>query len=766
MATRAPQTTTRLRIQIRGAVQGVGFRPFVYRLARELDLKGWVLNSAEGLTIETEGSASAQDSFLAKLRSDCPRNAVIRKLEYNSLPPIGFSAFEIRHSDMAGHKSVQVLPDLAICPDCLREIFDPTDRRYRYPFANCTNCGPRFSIIEALPYDRSNTTMRQFQMCPVCRREYEDPADRRFHAQPNACPVCGPQLQLWDETGSVLAEKDEALKQAAAAIVEGRIVALKGLGGFQLLVDARSDAAVGRLRSRKRREEKPFALMFPDLGAIKKACAVSLKEQRLLESPAAPIVLLLREQSASVAKSVAPGNPYLGAMLPYTPLHALLLDALKFPVVATSGNLSEEPICTDEREALSRLRGIADLLLVHNRPIARHMDDSVVRIARNRPLLLRGARGYAPLSIALDKETPPSLAVGGHLKNTIAVGAGESFFISQHIGDLDSRPSYDAFLKAEGSLRSLYEVKPRFVACDLHPDYFSTQHAAKLGAPVIAVQHHHAHIVAAMAEHGLDGDVLGVSWDGSGYGPDGSVWGGEFLAASRASFKRVGHLRTFRLPGGDQAVREPRRSALGVLHAIHGDDVFEKEIGNTLHAFGEGELRVLRTMLQKKVHAPLTSSAGRLFDAVASLMGLRQKCSFEGQAAMLLEYVADLQQADEIYPYTITSGDRGAEIVDWEAMIREIIHDLGHAVAIDRVAAKFHNTLAAAIVAIARAVKLPRVVLSGGCFQNRLLLERSAERLEKAGFEVFWPQQAPPNDGGLALGQAAVAAAQVHLSPP
>ncbi|MFH0937949.1 MAG: carbamoyltransferase HypF [Planctomycetota bacterium] len=763
--TLAVRSRSRIRILVHGAVQGVGFRPFVFRLAKEMGLNGWALNSADGLSIEVEGRRQALNIFLRRLRADCPSNATIRSLDWLPLTPTGDTTFKIRHSIETGRKTVQVLPDLATCPECLAEMFDSTNRRYRYPFTNCTHCGPRFSIIEALPYDRANTTMRKFQMCSACRNEYRNPEDRRFHAQPIACPDCGPQLALWDNEGRALATRDDALRVAVRAILDGQIVALKGLGGFQLLCDARNEKSVRELRRRKRREEKPFALMFPNIESARAECEISDAEQRLLLSAAAPITLLTRREGVSrIAPSVAPQNPTLGVMLPYTPLHTLCLKELNFPIVATSGNLAEEPICVDEHEALTRLRDIAHLFLVHDRPIARPLDDSVVKVAAGRPLLLRGARGYAPLAIQLKDVAPGILAVGGHLKNTVAITAGRCVFLSQHLGDLESRPACNAFLKAANDLPKLYDIRPQRIAHDLHPDYFSTRHAHQSNARCVAAQHHHAHIVSCLAEHDLDGEVLGVCWDGSGYGPDGTVWGGEFLLATRASFRRAGFFRTFQLPGGDQAAREPRRSALGVLYEIFGEKIFNDRHLNPVRAWAKSELPALRAMLAKGVNTPRASSVGRLFDAVASLVGLNQKTSFEGQAAMTLEFALNPKSAAKPYPISVKQDERGIWIVDWEPMIREILYDLRHAVSVARIALKFHNALIEALLVVAqrlaKGLKARRVALSGGCFQNRYLLERAIRRLKEAGFKPYWNQLTPPNDGGISLGQAVIAISQ------
>lgn len=769
--------TQRLRITIRGAVQGVGFRPFVYRLATDMGLPGWVLNSAQGVFIEVEGPTPTLEAFLLRIEREKPPRAFIQSLEYSFLDPVGYSTFEIRRSDESGDRTALILPDIATCSECVREIFDPTNRRYRYPFTNCTNCGPRFTIIEALPYDRPHTTMKGFVMCDECRTEYENPLDRRFHAQPNACPRCGPHLELWDGEGKILASHHDALRAAAEAIRRGRIVAVKGLGGFHLIVDARDEEAVVRLRRRKHREEKPFALMYPTLDLVREHCRVSELEERLLCSPESPIVLLGRRPRSTIAPSVAPGNPYLGIMLPYTPLHHLLLAEVGFPVVATSGNLSDEPICTHEQEALERLAGIADVFLVHNRPIARHVDDSVVRVMMGRELVLRRARGYAPLpvthgglmtpprQISIVGSDPPVsssiLAVGAHLKNTIAVSVGPHVFLSQHIGDLETAQAFDAFQRVIRSFHELYNLRPSAVACDAHPDYLSTRYARDNGLPVISVQHHYAHVLSCMAENELEPPVLGVAWDGTGYGLDGTIWGGEFLQVTVVSFRRIAHFRTFRLPGGERAIREPRRTALGVLYEIFGDAVFAMTELAPVRAFSSEELAVLQTMLKNKINAPATSSVGRLFDAVAALAGLRQVVRFEGQAAMEWEFALEGIETDEFYPFRMSdSPDRSSIIIDWEPVVRGILHDVRRKIPVGVISAKFHNALVEAIVAVARSAGEEQIVLTGGCFQNKYLTERAVGRVRDEGFRPYWHQRVPPNDGGIALGQVVAAARQ------
>jgi hydrogenase maturation protein HypF len=767
----------RLRIEVHGAVQGVGFRPFVYRLATDLRLAGWVINDTQGVFIEVEGAAEDVARFDARLRTDRPPLALIQSVETTWLAPVGYARFEIRHSESGGPKTALVLPDVATCADCHAEIFDPADRRHGYPFTNCTNCGPRFSIITALPYDRPNTTMRAFVMCPACRAEYDNPADRRFHAQPNACPVCGPHLALWSASGEVLPAGDDAavIEQVAEALREGLIVAVKGLGGFHLMVDARDVAAVARLRERKRRPGKPLAVMARDLAQAQAIGVISAEAAAALTSPESPIVLLPRRIEARVAENVAPGNPTLGVMLAYTPLHQLLLSAIDFPVVATSGNLSDEPICIDEFEAVERLGGVADLFLVHNRPITRHVDDSIVWLAAGERRVLRRARGYAPLPILAPQPLPTVLGVGAHLKNAVALSVGRQVFISQHIGDLETAEAMAAFERVIADLTRLYEAAPVAIAHDMHPDYLSTRWAedqAQRGstARLVAVQHHHAHLAACLADNAATAPALGVTWDGTGYGPDGTVWGGEFLLGDATGYRRVAHLRPFRLPGGEAAIHEPRRVALALLWEMFGEAALERDDLAPVRSFSVAERGVLGRMLERGVNTPLTSSVGRLFDGVAALIGLYQRVSYEGEAAMALEFIADPAVA-EAYPLPGMptppgSGATAADVwLDWEPLLRQALDDVRHGVPAGVVAARFHNALVEAIVATAQYVGEAHVALSGGCFQNRWLLERAAARLRASGFEVLLHRQMPPNDGCISLGQVMVAAARLNLTP-
>lgn len=759
----------RLRVELRGLVQGVGFRPFVYRVATEMGLPGFVQNSASGVCLEVEGPGAALDDFLVRLEQDKPPLVSYSSVRPSRMEAVGFTNFEIRPSDDSGPRHAHVLPDIATCPTCLEEVFDPGNRRYLYPFTNCTHCGPRYSIIERIPYDRPHTTMKVFPLCEACEAEYRDPTNRRFHAQPNACPACGPHLEAWDSAGRVLGSANDALRHAVKAIRHGEVVAVKGLGGFHLVVDATSDQAVRRLRLRKHRDEKPFALMYPGLALVRRDAMVSEVEEELLLSVHAPIVLLEKGPNPAVSTWVAPGNTCLGVMLPYTPLHHILLRELGSPIVATSGNLSDEPICTDEHEALERLGGIADFYLVHDRPIARHVDDSIVRVIDGEPMLLRRARGYAPLPLALREKGPPVLAVGGHLKNTVAVSNGSDVFVSQHIGDLETREAFYAFEKAVTDLQELHEVQPVIVAEDPHPAYASTRFARRSGLPCYPVQHHYAHVLGCMEEHALDDPVLGVAWDGTGYGLDGSIWGGEFLEATRWGFVRKARLRHFRLPGGEKAVVEPRRAALGLLGEMFGGgDTLPMDL---LLAFDLDPLQreTMVGMIEKGTHAPLTSSVGRLFDVVASLLGLCQVSTFEGQAAMQLEAAVngDLDAGAYSYRLEASAGESDAEwVVDWEPAIRALLEDLRAGVSRPTIATRFHNMLAGAIVGVARVASCHRVVLTGGCFQNRYLAEQSLRRLREAGFEPYTHRRIPPNDGGLSFGQVVAATYQRNGAKP
>jgi hydrogenase maturation protein HypF len=732
----------RVAITVRGAVQGVGFRPFVYRLAVALGLCGGVRNTADGVFIEAEGPEEVLQDFLVRLREERPGPARIRALEAEFGEPRGCHRFEVRGSEADGVRTAWVMPDLATCPQCVRELFDPGNRRFRHPFISCSQCGPRFSMVEGLPYDRSRTSMRGFPMCLECGREYEDPADRRFHAQTIACLVCGPRLRVLEATGEPIALAVEALRS-------GLVVALKGIGGFQLLAAAHLDRAVDRLRLAKQRVEKPFALMVPDLATAAQLGDVGRVEAELLGSSAAPIVLLRARAGSEVriAPGVAPGLSRIGVMLPYSPVHHLLLADLGFPIVATSGNRSEEPICISEEEALERLGNLADLFVVNDRPIVRPLDDSLVQVVGGREQVLRRARGYAPLPIELAGSVSvrvPVLAVGGHLKNSVALAFAGNIHLSGHVGDLVTPEAGALFRKTLGDLADLYGVVPERIACDQHPDYHSTLVAEGLERPLVRVPHHRAHVLACMADHGWSAPVLGVAWDGTGLGEDGVIWGGEFLLEEGVEARRVAHLHPFRLPGGEAAISHPSRSAMSVLFEAMGREGLEWGERRGLWMAGDPWARVVETA----DFWPWTTSAGRLFDAVAALIGLRSRSSYEGQAAMELESLALGVKTDEIYTISFDP-----PVMDWRPMIREMVGEVSDGVEAGLISVRFHNTLAGMIRAVAEFVGCPSVVLTGGCFQNRLLTESSVEQLTTAGFRTAWHQRIPPNDGGLAVGQ-------------
>lgn len=750
-------TRSRLRICLNGIVQGVGFRPFVHRRATQLGLAGWVANSTQGVTIEVEGQRGLLDQFVRSIQAAPPTNAVVTSIEIEDLPPRGEVAFSVLDSETAGARSTQVVPDLATCDECLEELFDPNDRRYRYPFINCTSCGPRYSIVESLPYDRGRTTMRGFEMCAMCRNEYQDPAHRRFHAEPNACPECGPQIFLWDSSGKQLVSRDKALLATVAALRKGRIVAVKGIGGFHLLVDAGNETAVRRLRAAKRREEKPFAVMFPTLTDVREQCTVSVEEETLLCERARPIVLL-RNTGTAIASSVAPGNARLGALLPYSPLHYLLMHELRMPVVATSGNLSDEPIVSDETAVVERLRGVADLFLVHDRPIVRPLDDSVAQVVLGAPQLLRRARGYAPAPIAAGNLATGIVAYGSHVKATVAVTCGAGTVLSHHIGDLETVAARSAYDTASADIVRLFGVRPRLAACDLHPDYASSQAAQTSDLPVVAVQHHVAHVAACMAEHSLVPPVLGVAWDGVGYGTDGALWGGEFLGIDETGWHRVAHLRPFRLPGGEAAVREPARAALGLLFTAYGDGAVGMTDLAPVARFTRSERAVILRMLVHDINSPVTTSAGRLFDAFAALCRLQQRSGYEGQAAAALEWCATDCDESGGYVLPVCETAQGPLMVDWEPALTAALADLRSGKPAGAVSASLHGALARAIADVAKLLGAQRVVLTGGCFQNILLTEKAVAELRAVGCEPFWHRRVPPNDGGIAFGQAVWAA--------
>jgi hydrogenase maturation protein HypF len=761
----SPPGVRAARLVVRGAVQGTGFRPFVYRLARALGLGGSIRNTPFGVVVHVEGDPAALEAFARRLPAEAPPAALVRAVESADDEVLGETAFTIGDSETEGELSVAVLPDLATCPDCVRELFDPADRRHGYVFLNCTACGPRLSIVEGLPYDRPRTAMKGFPLCPDCRREYDDPGDRRFHAQPVACPACGPRL-AWSASPaagpeSAPASDADPLEAAAQALEAGRIVALKGLGGYQLLADARSEAVVARLRARKGREEKPFAVMFPDLDAVRAAARLSDAEAGWLASAAAPILLLPLVARGVLADQVAPGLHTVGAMLPYSPLHHRLMARLAFPVVCTSGNFSEEPMAIAPDEAEERLGAIADGFLHHDRPIVRPVDDSVARAADGRLLVTRRARGFAPLPIPVGRALPVVRAYGSHLKNTVAWAAGRQIIVSQHVGDLDHPLSLAAQSRAVADFERLYELRPVAAACDLHPDYATTRLAEASGLPVVRVQHHHAHVAALLAEHDVDGEILGIAWDGTGFGTDGTVWGGEFLRATRTGYRRVARLLPFALPGGEAAARQPWRSAVGALYAAQGLAFWELGLPPVRRA--EPWADVLNALLR----APgtiRTSSVGRLVDAVSAMLGLRQESTYEAHAAMLLEQVA--APTGDAYPFSLlerdpSGPDAPALEIDWRPALGAIAGEVRSGAAPALVAGRFHRTLARMAASVAEWAGIPRVGLTGGCFQNAVLTQFAIEELRRRGFDVLTHAQVPPGDGGLSVGQALVAASRL-----
>ncbi len=751
----------RREILVSGIVQGVGFRPYVYRLAAQGRLKGKISNTSAGVTIEIQGPGDAVEDFLARLPSEAPPLARITGVAVREIPCNGDRDFRIEASRQGEPVSTLISPDVAICPDCLRELFDPNDRRYRYPLINCTNCGPRFTIVRDIPYDRPRTSMAIFPLCPACQGEYDDPLNRRFHAQPNACWQCGPHVEVWDTAGDRIAAQDP-IAEAAARLRAGAVVAVKGLGGFHLAVDATNPGAVSLLRARKRRVEKPFAIMVPTLEVAEQLCEVSEEERRALQMVQRPIVLLLRKPVSSVAEEVAPFNRYLGVFLPYTPLHYLLLDAGKFSaLVMTSGNLCEEPIAIDNQEALRRLGSLADFLLVHNREILLRCDDSVVRVAGERMRQQRRSRGYVPVPVFLKEDLPPILAVGGELKNTICLTKGSHAFLSQHVGDLENLESYKFFEEAVEHLQRILEIQPEIVAYDLHPDYFSTKWALqKKGVRLTGVQHHHAHIASCMAENQLEGKVIGFALDGTGYGADGHIWGGEVLVASYGSFERAAHFDYVPLPGAAAAIHEPWRMAVSYLNHHFGREFLRLRIA-FVQTLDQQPTELILRMMERGVNSPLTSSCGRLFDAVAALAGGRRLVNYEAQAAIELEMAMSDASGDEVYPLDLRL-EGNNWIIDTKPLFHAIIKDLIHDAPLSVVSRRFHNGLVEGFVQLAgllrRKTALNRVCLSGGTFQNLRLLKSLSSRLQTAGFEVFTHSEVPAGDGGLSLGQALVAA--------
>jgi hydrogenase maturation protein HypF len=749
---------TAKKLQVNGIVQGVGFRPFVYTLAHQHGLKGEVANTASGVSIHIEGPPACLQAFETDLVAKCPPLAHVVNISGQSVPVTPYSDFRIVKS--RGHDQVSTLisPDVAVCDDCLRELFDPADRRYLYPFINCTNCGPRYTIIDGIPYDRPRTCMRHFKMCAACQAEYDDPTNRRFHAQPNACARCGPHVSLFDNRRNAV-NTDDPIKTAADLLRQGKIVAVKGLGGFHLAVDATRSEAVERLRLRKLREEKPLAVMSADLAGIRQYAVVRPQDEKLLTSIQRPIVLLPKKAAGRISPAVAPGNKYWGVMLPYTPLHYLLLRHGFSALVMTSGNLSEEPIAIDNEDAFERLADIADYFLIHNRDIYLRSDDSIVRHTAGETRYIRRSRGFVPMPLFLNQAVPPILACGAELKNTVCLTKDDKAFLSQHIGDLENLSTLDFFKLTVDHLQRILEIHPEIIACDLHPDYLSSRYAAEQReSQKVEVQHHHAHIVSCMAEHRLDDAVIGLSFDGTGYGSDGAIWGGEVLIADTERFERVAHLAYISMPGGAAAIREPWRMAIGYLHDAFGDGLWDLKLP-LLRQIESAKLKITVEMIQKQLNCPQTSSLGRLFDGVAAIAGIRNRVNFEGQAAMELE----MQAADEaasIYDFEWLAGDC-IQILP-APIVRGVVEDVQNGRSAAQISIKFHKTLVVLFAEICAAVRrerdLNRVVLSGGCFQNCILLSGLIDELANRDFAVFAHRQVPTNDGGIALGQAVVAA--------
>ncbi len=763
------------RIVVKGVVQGVGFRPFIYQLAHSRNLKGWVLNSSRGVIIEVEGDQPELESFTKNIEAKAPPLAKVESVDVEELPLEGFKGFSIKHSLEEKEQFLLISPDISICDDCLEELLDRQDRRYRYPFINCTNCGPRFTIIQDIPYDRPKTTMHKFKMCPECQAEYDDPNNRRFHAQPNACPVCGPQLKLVrrgkgeggrDEIKNV--ECDDPITETIKLLKEGKIVAIKGLGGFHLACDAENEEAVQLLRERKKRYGKPLAVMIYQVDQIREHCHVSPDEEKFLMSPQRPIILLRRGPGSTIAHSVAPGNKYLGVMVPYTPLHYVILAESRMVLVMTSGNITEEPIAMENEEGLRRLGYIADYFLLHNRDIYSRYDDSVARVFDGELMMLRRARSFAPFPIHLPFKSQPILATGPELKNTFCLTKDNYAFVSQHIGDMENLETEEHFKTTLELYRRLFRIDPKIVAYDLHPEYLSTKYAKSVkNVEFVGVQHHFAHTVSCMVENGIKDKVIGISFDGLGYGTDGTIWGGEVLVADWKNFRRAAHLRYVPMVGGAAAIKKPYRMAFGYLYSFFGDDYKNFDL-EYLENLNEVEERIMKQQIDKGINSPLTSSCGRLFDAVSSLCRVRDEVFYEGEAAIDLEMLADEDEKGS-YPFDIQAGmrEQGAGsgdaplVIDTQPIIEAIIADLKKMGSVPIIAAKFHNTVVEIICEICEQIRdseeINRVALGGGVFQNFFLFTRTLKKLRSNGFEVYYHKKVPANDGGISLGQAVVA---------
>ncbi len=742
----------RKKFVFKGRVQGVGFRPTVYNLAKKFGLAGTVLNSPDGVIVEVEGSEALIDKFLQYLKQKQPPQARISKIESSVLPAIGYMSFRILPSAQAGEKTVLVSPDIATCKECEKELFNPKDRRFGYPFINCTNCGPRFTIMRDIPYDRAKTTMQPFHMCSLCEFEYSDPENRRFHAEPNACEDCGPHIFLYDNYGRRIETLDPILK-TVQLLKEGKIVAIKSLGGYNLACDASNPEAIAELRRRKARPDKPFAVMSYSLREVKSYAKVSDKESELLQSAARPIVLLKKRKGALIPESIAPGNSSIGVMLPYNPVQFLILKDNFVNLIMTSGNISGEPIVKDDEKAPLKLRKLADYLLIYDRKIWNRCDDSIVRVLKNKPTMLRRSRGYSPDPIRISNEPfPEILALGAELKNTFTMTRGRAAYPSQYIGDLNNSETLEFLKEAISRYQGLFRVQPKAVAHDLHPDYLSTRLAASIkGLKMIPVQHHQAHISSVMAEHNINCDVIGVAYDGTGYGSDGAVWGGEFFSGRPGIFERKAHLKYAAMPGGDAAVKEPYRMAFSYLYDAYGDEAEKLKIDFV--KTHRSQFKLLKKMLKSGTNSPMTSSMGRFFDAVAALIGLRQVISYEGQAAIELESIAQ-GKGYKSYEFELDE----SLMLDPAPIIKGIVEDLKALVPAESISYKFHNTIAKATGRICKAIsketKIKKVCLSGGVFQNNLLLESTIRELKKLRLETYINEKVPTNDGGISLGQA------------
>ena len=759
------QALSLMRINVRGVVQGVGFRPFIYQLAVGHNLKGWVCNTSGDVSIEVEGVAGDIERFLVDLKEKAPPLSHINGITIEPGNPADYDIFEIRESIAEEGKYQLVSPDIATCPDCIREIFDPSDRRYRYPFTNCTNCGPRFTIISDIPYDRPRTTMHPFRMCPQCKAEYDNPLDRRFHAQPNACPACGPQLELVDHPGNRV-DCEDVIIEVSRLLQDGKIIAIKGLGGFLIACDATSRKTVELLRQRKNRPAKPLAVMVASLDEAGNHCVITDEESKLLTAPGSPIVLLQWKPDSSITRAVASGLKYLGVMLPYTPLHHLLLQETGLPLVMTSGNISEEPIAKDNDEALKRLSGIADYFLMNNRDIYARYDDSVTMVERGFPQFVRRARGYAPYPIHLPYRGKEVLGCGAEEKNTFCLMKDNYAFVSQHIGDMENVETLENYTNNIALYQRLFRTRPEIIAYDMHPEYLSTKYAREVLAgdaslSGVPVQHHHAHIASCMADNGITEPVIGVSFDGTGYATDGHIWGGEFMTANYQGFNRMGHLEYLPLPGGSLAIKKPYRTAIGYLLALGMKPDGKLPL---LKYTNKQELEIIGDQLEKDINTPLTSSCGRLFDAVSAMAGIRGIIEYEAQAAIDLEMLASKALNETAhYPFSITRHD-DIKVIKIHDLLAAIQNDLHNRTPVARIAARFHNTIAQMILEMCQKIS-PRtgintIALSGGVFQNRLLLRKVTQLLEDANFEVFTHRQVPCNDGGLSLGQVAIANAK------